>query len=139
MTSSTWNLERRSAAIPAQAAPAMTPAPRPIHALVALCVRAGSDATAVAAEAPASNCPSAPMLKTPARKAIATESPVRINGVARTSVPDVRAYAEPNDPVKSALAAGEISKPSARRMIGTPSTTMASTKAARVIASGGRQ
>src|SRR3954471_24859659 len=61
-----------------------------------------ASANAVAAAAPTTNCPSAPMLNTPARNAIATASPARISGVARTSVPDPNAYHEPNAPLNNA-------------------------------------
>ena len=65
-------------------------------------------ATAVAAAAPTRNWPSAPMLNTPARNAMATASPVRISGVARTSVPEPKAYHDPNDPRTSAPSARHV-------------------------------
>src|SRR5579884_2519933 len=48
------------------------------------------------------------MLNTPARNAIATDSPVRISGVARTSVPDPNAYHDPKAPLKNARRASPI-------------------------------
>src|SRR4051812_44761196 len=48
------------------------------------------------------------MLKTPARNATATARPVRMSGVARTSVPDPNAYHEPNAPARSARNASPI-------------------------------
>ena len=44
---------------------------------------------AVAAAAPTSNCPSAPMFKMPARNATDTARPARANGTMRTIVADV--------------------------------------------------
>ncbi len=73
------------------------------------CARWGHAAAApaqiVAAVAPARNWPSAPMLSTPARKAIATASPVRMSGVARTRVAETMAYSEPSDPCQNAASA----------------------------------
>ena len=48
--------------------------------------------------APARSCPSAPMFKTPARNARATASPVRMRGVARTSVAEQTRSYEPIEP-----------------------------------------
>ena len=42
-----------------------------------------------AAIKPMMNCPSAPMLKSPPRKAMATERPVRIKGVVATMVSEI--------------------------------------------------
>ena len=53
--------------------------------------------TATAANAPAYNWPSAPMLKSRARNATATARPVRINGMARVSV-SLQANFEPKPP-----------------------------------------
>ena len=83
------NLTRSKAAIPAQSPPATAPIARATTGFQWLFDRAGSNETPAAAAAPASSWPSAPMLNTPARKAIATDNPVRISGVARTSVADV--------------------------------------------------
>src|ERR1051325_6525666 len=49
------------------------------------------------------------MLKTPARNAIATARPVRMSGVARTSVPDENAYHDPKPPFTSAASARSTS------------------------------
>src|SRR4051812_39062579 len=48
------------------------------------------------------------MLNTPARNATATARPVRISGVARTSVPEPNAYHEPNAPESRARSASPI-------------------------------
>ena len=54
-----------------------------------ICIIAGSlnkTPTTVAASTPTTNCPSAPILKTPVLNENATESPVNISGLAYTSV-----------------------------------------------------
>ena len=82
-----------------------------------------ASATVVPAVAPSRNWPSAPMLNTPARKAIATASPVSTSGVARTSVPDPNAYQDPNAPVKSAVIARPTLAPVAASIPAVPSNT----------------
>src|SRR5262245_20416846 len=72
------------------------------HGVTAPMVGPAMMATQAATAAPANSCPSAPMLNTPALNAMAVASPVSINGVARTSVPDVSAYHDPNEPFQSA-------------------------------------
>src|ERR1043165_8351663 len=108
--------------MPAQAAPAIAPAQR----IAGTRTHAGSEAaprtTATPAAAPTSNCPSAPMLNTPARNAMATASPVRISGVAWTRVPDPNAYHDPNAPARSARRASPITL---RAGAGAPETNKA--------------
>ena len=122
---------RSSAANPAHRPPAPAPAMSAIQELTALVPIIGNCETAAAAAAPASSWPSPPMLNTPARNAIATESPVRMTGVARTRVPDVMAYPEPIDPRTSAAIDGAASKPSTASSNGIPTTTPARASPAR--------
>src|SRR3954469_3904267 len=104
-----------------------SPASPPPNSTSVSSATAGTDlndnANAVAAAAPTTNCPSAPMLNTPARKATATASPVRISGVARTSVPDPIAYHEPSDPLTSAVSARDKSNPLAASNAPVPPIT----------------
>src|SRR4051812_10745766 len=105
MTSRTRNLVRRIAAIAAHAEPTADPARKQSAIVVAEFSAGPYSATPAAAVAPMSNCPSAPTLNTPARKAMATAKPVSIRGVARTSVPEANAYHDPNAPFNKAEAA----------------------------------
>src|SRR5512146_1025322 len=105
MTSSTWKRVRSTDGIHAHAAPPTAPAMSSTRGADHPSVLPHVSPTAAAAVAPASNCPSAPMLKTPPRNAIATARPVRIRGVDRTSVADVKAYHEPNALLHSAAPA----------------------------------
>lgn len=87
--------------------------------------RLGAVATTItAAVAPASNCPSAPMLSTLARSAIVTPMPVSSRGMVRTSVADRIASGEPSAPRQSADRPRTGSKPVAQS-----STNMATTAA----------
>src|SRR5689334_8932290 len=72
------------------------------------------------------------MLNTPARNAIATANPVRTSGVARTSVPDAKAYQEPTEPLQSAAAARNGSYRRTPRKSASAPTNAAATIAARV-------
>ena len=75
--------------------------------------------TASAAVAPASSWPSAPMFITPAVNARVTARPVRISGVARTSVAEKTAYCEPNEPCQRAPSATRGSWPARGARIAT--------------------
>src|SRR5258708_39527139 len=104
ITSSTPNRRRRTAAMPAQSAPPHAPAISATTIAIGPPLGAMTPTT-VANVAPSNNWPSAPMLNTPARNAIDTAHPDNINGTARTSVEDVRAYHEPKDPPHNATSA----------------------------------
>ena len=110
ITSSTANRARSHAAIAAHDAPAAAP-----ESSAATSVNTPPDrnakAVAVAAAAPTRNWPSTPMLKTPAPNAHATARPVRISGMARTSVAENTAYCDPNAPRNNAVAAARTSAP----------------------------
>ena len=83
--------------IAAQAAPASTPA----RSASGRCMKIGSpwmeNPTATAAMPPAIIWPSAPMLKSPARKPSATPRAASVTGAAAVSVSD-SAESDPNDP-----------------------------------------
>src|SRR6478672_2321407 len=102
MTSRTAKRERRNAARDAHPAPPTAEAASASTTTIAAGKPPSVSATAAPAAAPASSWPSAPMFRTPARKAIATATPVSISGMARTSVAEVNAYHDPNDPRQSA-------------------------------------
>src|SRR4051812_6049451 len=99
MTSSTPNRTRSTAATEAHAAPAAAATNRAnMMSSADGSASSGAESTsAVAAAAPQRNCPSAPMLKTPALNATDTAHPVSINGTVRTRVDEVNAYQLPSE------------------------------------------
>src|SRR5579872_1291631 len=96
MTSLAPNRARRTPAIPPQIAPPIAPATR--HNGISTTAGRCSAAPATAVHRPpATSCPSAPMLKRPARNATATPSPAKSNAVVWTSV-SAKPCFEPNAP-----------------------------------------
>src|SRR5580693_3279120 len=112
ITSSTPNRCLSQAAMPDHAAPAAAPPHKARGNPIADWAMGGqvvaNPANTVAAVAPARNWPSAPMLRTPARNAMATANPVRMSGVARTRVAETIAYSDPSDPRQNAPSAWAI-------------------------------
>src|SRR5258708_1530908 len=123
ITSSTAKRARNQAATPAQAAPASAPASNAAKG-ESTPADGNSRAVAAAADAPTMNWPSTPMLKTPAEKAHATASPVRMRGIALTSVADKIAYREPKAPRTIASAATSAFAPeTTKNNMSAPSNT----------------
>ena len=89
ITSSTPKRSRKAPAIAAHAPPATAPAVN----MTGIPMNHGTPPSvpliAVAATAPTSNCPSAPILRMPARNATDTARPANANGTMRTIVADV--------------------------------------------------
>ena len=86
--------------------PQTAPPRKPVSSAAGTRMMAGASGkdspNSVAGSAPAMNCPSPPMLMTPARKAMQMPKPTSSSGVARTMV-SARAFWLPNAPFSNAL------------------------------------
>ena len=136
MTSPTPRRVRMSAGNSAQTAPATHEARRTAGRTSSAGRVPAFRPTQTPAMAPAYSCPSAPMFHTPARKAMATASPDRMSGTARTRVTEKRADGLPTVPRTMAPAACPGSNPPRRSA--TPATRTVTSTAPTATASGPR-